>query len=91
MKRRLNTIGFAPCVAKELEMKFITLMNVMTVQIAETRETLLKPFQTKWKGVHQITLEELCKAILGCQNADMLKDIGNFCYGIQKVFKNQTL
>ena len=81
-------IGFAPCVVKELEMKFITLMNVMTVQIAETRETLLKPFQTKWKGVDEITSEELCKAIVGCQNDDMLNNIGNLCYSIQKVFKN---
>ena len=56
--------------------------------IAETRETLLKPFQTKWKGVDEITSEELCKAIVGCQNDDMLNNIGNLCYSIQKVFKN---
>ena len=31
LKIRLNAIGFAPCVVKESEMKFITLMNVMTV------------------------------------------------------------
>ena len=42
--------------------------------IAERRKTLLKPFQTKWKGADQITSEELCKAILGCQNDDMLND-----------------
>ena len=31
MKIRTNTIGFAPFVVKELKMKFITFMNVMTV------------------------------------------------------------
>ena len=50
--------------------------------IAETRETLLKPFQTKWKGVDQIVSEELGKAILGCQNDDMLNDIRNLYYSI---------
>ena len=59
--------------------------------IAETRETLLKTFQTRWKGVDQITSSKLCKAILGCQNDDMLKDLGNLCYSIQEVFKNQAL
>ena len=59
--------------------------------IAETRETLLKPFQTKWKDVDQITSEELSKVILGCQSDDMLNDIGNLCYSIQEVFKNQAL
>ena len=58
--------------------------------IAETKETLLKPFQTKWKDVDQITSEELCMAILGCQN-DMLNDIGKLCYTLQEVFKNQAL
>ena len=58
--------------------------------ITETRETLLKPFQTKWKGIDQITSEELCKAILGCQNHDMLNDIGNVCYSMQEVFKNKV-
>ena len=56
--------------------------------ITETRETLLRPFQTKWKGVDQITSEELCKAILRCQNHDMLNNIGNVCYSMQEVFKN---
>ena len=59
--------------------------------IAETRETFLKPFQTKWEGVDQITSEELCKAIVGCQNDNMLNDTGNLCYRIQEVFKNQAL
>ena len=59
--------------------------------IPETRETFLKPFQTKWKGVDQITSEELCKAIVGCQNDNMLNDIRNLCYRIQVVFKNQAL
>ena len=59
--------------------------------IAETRETLLKTFQTRWKGVDQITSNKLCKAILGCQNDDMLNDIENLCYSIQEVFKNQAL
>ena len=59
--------------------------------IAETRETLLKPFWTKWKGVDQITPEKLCKAILGCQNDEMLNHIGNLCYSVQEVFKNQAL
>ena len=40
--------------------------------IAETRETLLKPFQAKCKGVDQITSEELCKAISGCQNDETI-------------------
>ena len=61
------------------------------IVIAETRETLLKPFQTKWKGVDQITSKELCKAIVGCQNDDMLNDIGNFCCCMQEVLKNQAL
>ena len=60
-------------------------------EIAEAKETLLKPFQTKWKGVNQITSEELCKAIVGCQNDNMLNDIGNLCYSIQEVIKNQAL
>ena len=43
------------------------------------------------KGINQITSEELCKAVLGCQNSDMLNKIGNLCYSIQEVFKNQAL
>ena len=59
--------------------------------IADIRETPLKLFQTKWKGVNQIISEELCKAIVGCQNDNMLNNIGNLCYSIQEVFKNQAL
>ena len=29
--------------------------------------------------------------MLGCQNDDMLNDIGNLCYSIQEVFKNEAL
>ena len=54
--------------------------------IAEKREILLKPSQTKWKGADQITSEELCKTILGCRNDDMLNEIGNLCNRIQEVF-----
>ena len=89
MKIRLNAIGCSPCVAKELKIHYLNEYNDSV--IAETRETILKPFQTKWKGIDQITSEELCKAILGYQNDDMLNDIGNLCYSIQGVFKNQAL
>ena len=57
--------------------------------IVETRETLLKPFQTKWKGVDQITSEELCKAIVGCQNDNILNDIGNLSIICKKCLRNK--
>ena len=78
---------------------FNSMLNVMSVLsvIVETWETLLKPFQTKWKGIiiikylvtSDIRRTQLCKAILGCQNDHMLNNIGNFC--MQEVGKNQAL
>ena len=59
------------------------------IVIAETRETLLKPFQTKWKGVDQITSEELCKEIVGCQNDNILNDIGNLSIVYKKCLRNK--
>ena len=50
-----------------------------------------KIISNKVERLDQITSAGLCKAMLGCQNDDMLNDIGNLCYSIQEVFKNEAL
>lgn len=59
--------------------------------IAATRAKFLEPFTRKWKGLDKITSEDFCKAILSCQNNDMLTEIGTLCLNIHETFANEAL
>ena len=36
---------------------------------------LMMPFYQNWKGIEKLSNEELCRAILSCQNEDLLTEI----------------
>ena len=59
--------------------------------ISKTRSEFIKPFFNKWKGIHKLSQEELCKAILECQNDDMITVTGTLCLKIQQAFENEAL
>ena len=59
--------------------------------ISRTRVELLEPFHKKWKGIHKLTQIELIKAILECQNDDMLSETGLLCLKIQDAFEKEAL
>ena len=41
--------------------------------ITKTRSEFLKLFYNRWKRIQKLSQEEFCKAILACQNDDMIK------------------
>ena len=43
------------------------------------------------KGIHKLTQLELSKAILACQNDDMLIETGMLCLKIQETFEDEAL
>ena len=59
--------------------------------ISRTRVELLEPFHKKWKGIHKLTQIKLTKAILACQNDDMLSETGLLCLKIQEAFEKEAL
>ena len=59
--------------------------------ISRTRVELLEPFHKKWKGIHKLTQIELTKAILECQDDDMLSETGLLCLKIQDAFEKEVL
>ena len=58
--------------------------------ITKTRSEFLKPFSNRWKGIQKLLQEELCKAILACQNDDMITETGILCLKIQETYQNEV-
>ena len=48
-------------------------------------------FYQNWKGIEKLSNEELCRAILPCQNEDLLVEIGMLCLKIQETFETVAL
>ena len=44
-------------------------------------------FYQNCKGIEKLSSEELCRAILSCQNEDLLVEIGMLCLKIQETFE----
>ena len=59
--------------------------------ITKTRSKFLKPFYNRWKGIQKLSPEEFCKAILACQNDDMITETGILCLKIQETYQNEAL
>ena len=59
--------------------------------ISRTRVELLEPFHKKWKDIHKLAQIELTKAILACQNDDMLSETGLLYLKIQEAFEKEAL
>ena len=52
----------------------------------------MMPFYQNWKGIEKLSNEELCRAILSCQNEDLLEiEIGILCLKIQGTFEAVAL
>ena len=47
----------------------------------------MMPFYQNWKGIEKLSNEELCRAILSCQNEYLLVEIGMLCLKIQETFE----
>ena len=59
--------------------------------IIKTRSKFLKTFYNRWKGIQKLSQEEFCKAILPCQNDDMITETGILCLKIQEIYQNEPL
>ena len=60
-------------------------------EIKKVRHELMMPFYQNWKGIEKLSKEELCRAILSCQNEDLLVEIGILCLKIQEAFEAVAL
>ena len=47
----------------------------------------MMPSYQNWKGVEKLSNKELCRAILSCQNEDLLVEIGRLCLKIQETYE----
>ena len=50
--------------------------------ITKTRSEFLKLFYNRWKGIQKLSQGKPCKAILACQNDDMMTETGILCLRI---------
>ena len=57
----------------------------------KTRSEFLTPFYNRWKDIQKLSQEKLFKAILTCQNDDMMTETGILCLKIQETYKTKTL
>ena len=57
----------------------------------KVRHELMMPFYQNWKGIEKLSYKELCRAILSCQNEDLLVEIGMLCLKIQETFEAVAL
>ena len=60
-------------------------------EIKKVRHELMMPFYQNWKRIEKLSNEELCRAILSCQNEDLLVEIGVLCLKIQETFEAVAL
>ena len=60
-------------------------------EIKKVRHELMMCYYQNWKGIEKLSNEELCRAILPCQNEDLLVEIGMLCLKIQKTFETVAL
>ena len=56
-------------------------------EMKNVRSKLLKLFKLKWRGIEKLSKDQLCKAILSCQNEDILIEIGLLCHKIIETFE----
>ena len=60
-------------------------------EIKEERHELMMLFYQNWKGIEKLSNKELCRAILSCQNEDLLVQIGILYLKIQENFEAVAL
>ena len=60
-------------------------------EIKKVRHELMMPFYQNWKGIEKLSNEELCSAILSCQNEDLLVEIGMLYLKIKETFEAVAL
>ena len=61
----------------ELEIKHY-LANSQNKDLAKLRNKFLQPFSNQRKNIHEITQKGFCKAILDCQNDNMIMKLEFF-------------
>ena len=83
-------IHFAPCPVEILVMSATTLSPVKAKRMSSVRSKFITQFFHNWKGTNKISNEELCRAILSCQNDDITSQVGLFCLKRQKAFEEQA-
>ena len=89
-EKKIQQIHFAPCPVEILVMSATTLSPVKTKRMSSVRSKFITPFFHNWKGTNKISNEELCRAILSCQNDDITSQVGLFCLKRQKAFEEQA-
>ena len=60
------------------------------IAITKTWSEFLKPLDNGWEGMQKLSQEEFCKAILACQNDDMITETGVLCLKIQETYQTQN-
>ena len=48
------------------------LANCQNLEVSKVRNEFLQPFYKQWKNIHNISKTDFCRAILVCQNDDMV-------------------
>ena len=56
-------------------------------EIKKVRHELMMPFYQSWKGIEKLSNEEFCRAMLSCQNEDLLVEIGCYVLKYKKLSK----
>ena len=60
-------------------------------EIKKVRHELMMHFYQNWKRIGKLSNEEPCRAILSCQNEDLLVEIDMLCLKIQETFEAVAL
>ena len=88
-KNQTNRICPLCCVGIGNELHY--LIECKNKAITKTQSEFLKPFYNSWKGIQKLSREEFGKAILACQNDDMIIETGILCLKIQETYQNESL
>ena len=71
---RSQDLVFSLTACKGIENELHYLLECKNKAITKTQSEFLKRFYNRWKGMQKLSQEEFCKAILACQNTDMITE-----------------
>lgn len=57
------------------------------IEVSVIRSKLTIPFSEKRKGIEKLSKEEFCRAILACQNDDLVNEVYQLCLKNYKLMK----
>ena len=76
-KNKLERI--CPLWFEDVGNKIHYLTDYKNEKMKKVQSEVLKTFYKAWKGADNLTKKEFCKALLSCQNDDVIYDVGTLC------------